>query len=243
MCKLDLPSNNNAVSIDIIKKIIDEKTYRTEYQPFICIKNNNVFAYEALARFEYNNIKFRPDYVLQTCHDDIELFSKLELLLKEYQFKNRPNNGSKLFVNFDLHSISEKDQVNKFMEFFSLQNNFVIELVENSYQKINTQKLVEVFRKFEFEFAVDDFFKEDSSLSIFLLNHCDYLKLDKDILHQLKSNKYFFHIVKGIVDFVHSQEKKIIIEGVETTEELDIARNLNIDIAQGFLFKEKFISA
>lgn len=239
MSKLNISLNSSVVTLDNVKKILETKSYYSQYEPFVSIKNGETAAYEALGRFKLGDKNLPTNEVLEVCHKDKMLFSKLEYALKEHQFANRPD--KKLFINFDVHSIMDKNQVNCFMELFSRQENFVIEIVENSFQKINLEKLIEIFRKFKFEFAVDDFFKEDSILSIFLLNHCDYLKLDKDILYQLKNNKFFFHIVEGLVKFVHSQGKKVVIEGVENQEEFDLANSLKIDFAQGFLFKDRFL--
>lgn len=241
MCKLDIPNQLKMLSIDDIKRIIDKKTYYSEYQPFICTKEGSIYAYEALARFKYNNKLYPPDMVLSIAHKDIDFFSQVEYLLKQEQFKKRPED-KKIFINFDLHAINGKENINRFIELYSRQKNFVIELVENSYLKINTEKLVEIFKKFNFEFAIDDFLKEDSTVSLFLLSSCDYIKLDKDILYQLKSNQFFHKIVMGIVQFTHSQNKKIILEGVETQEDLEIAKELDIDFVQGYLYKNRFIS-
>lgn len=242
MSRLNITYNCDLVTIDIIKNIIDKKTFYTQYQPFVDVKNGDIYAYEALARFKYNGGLLRPDIVLNIGHKDKELFYNLEYCLKLDQFKHRPDD-KKLFINFDVHSIGDKDKVNSFMKLFASQENFVIEIVENSYQRINVKKLIEIFRKFKFEFAVDDFFKEDSILSLYLLRHCDYLKLDMDILEQLKTNQYFCHIVRGLVEFTHSQKKKLVLEGVETEEDLKIAQELGIDLVQGFLYKDKFLQS
>lgn len=239
MSRLNISCDNDFITIHTIKNILEQETFYTQYEPFVSIKTGEIMAYEALGRFKHNGKLLRTDMVLEACHTDKKLFSDMEYRLKCHQFANRPD--EKLFINFDVHSIMGKEEVNRFMELFNKQENFVIEIVENSFQKINVKKLIEIFKKFKFEFAVDDFFKEDSILSIFLLNHCDYLKLDKDILYQLKSNKYFSHIVKGLVKFVHSQNKKVILEGVETEDELNMAETLGIDMVQGFLYKDKFL--
>ncbi len=239
MCRLNVCSNKDMISLNMVQSIFEKKDFYTVYQPFICLKSHEVYAYEALARFQYKQDLLSPENVLKVCHGDKAFFSEVEYRLKKHQFENRPD--KKLFVNLDVHSLSDKNEVNRFMELFAKQDNFVIEIVENSFQKINVKKLIEIFKKFKFEFAVDDFFKEDSIFSIFLLSHCDYLKLDKDILFQLKNNEYFSHIVKGLIEFIHFQDKKVVLEGVETRDELELSENLGIDFVQGFLFKDKFI--
>jgi len=227
-------------AVDMVKEILQEKSYGVEYQPFVSTKDEQIVAYEALSRFEYIAKPIPPDVFFGICHDYIDLFYEAEQVLKRFQFQNRPE-GKKLFVNFDPHILLEKDRVNEVFKFFSKQKNFVIELVENSHESVNTAKLLYIFKNLNFDFAVDDFFKENSMLSLELLKKCDYLKLDKDTLKEMNTNKSFIYVVEGLVKCSHELGKKIVIEGVETRKDFELSKSLNIDYVQGFLFKSKFI--
>lgn len=226
--------------LGMIENILLKKSYGVEYQPFISTQNGEVMAYEALSRFTYNNKKISPDIFFKNCHDHSDLFFQSEQMLKKFQFENRPLK-KKLFVNFDPHIFLEKEKVNEVFHLFSKQENFVIELVENSHESINTNSLLKIFEKLDYDFAIDDFFKENSMLSLELLKNCDYLKLDKDILREMNINKHFFHIVEGLVKFSHAFEKKVVLEGVEIQKDFELAKMLHIDYVQGFLFKSEFI--
>lgn len=237
MCKFNSP---NLISPKTIQYIIDNKDFYTQYQPILSIKDQKIYAYEALARFKYKNELIAPDIIFGHCHHNLEHFYQLEYLTKKVQFQNRPKDA-KLFVNFDPHVFGYKKGVNELFSFFKNQKNFTIELVENSHAHINISMLIDIFHKFKFEFAMDDFFKEDSMVSIFLLNKTNYIKLDKDMLKAIKLNRSFIHIINGIVDFAHSQNQKVILEGIETYEDLEIAKDTKIDFVQGFLYDNLFI--
>lgn len=237
MSKFNKPS---CISDETIKHILETKTYYTQYQPILSIKDEKIYAYEALARFKHEGNILPPDIVFGQCHHNLELFYQLEYRTKKIQFQNRPQN-TKLFINFDPHVFGYKTGVNELFSFFKNQKNFTIELVENSHTHINITLLIDLFNKFNFEFAMDDFFKEDSVVSIFLLNKTNYIKLDKDIINAIKVNKGFIHIVNGIVDFAHSQNQKVILEGIETYQDLEIAKDTKVDFIQGFLYEHLFI--
>ncbi len=224
----------------MVQRILKERSYGVEYQPFVSTKNEKIVAYEALSRFNCANQSVTPDVFFGVCHDYPELFFEAEQVLKKYQFLNRPKN-KKLFINFDPHILLVKNRVNEVFNFFSKQKNFVIELVENSHDAVNTPKLLEIFHNLNYNFAVDDFLKENSMLSLFLLKKCNYLKFDKDILKEMKSEKSFLHVVKGLVQYAHELDKKVILEGVEAREDFELAKSLNIDYVQGFLFRPLFI--
>ena len=227
-------------SLETVKTILKDKSYGVEYQPFISTKNEKVVAYEALSRFQYLTKEVSPEVFFGICHDFTELFFEAEQTLKKFQFKNRPKN-KKLFVNFDPHILLEKDRISEVFNFFSMQKNFVIELVENSHESVNTSKLLSIFENLQYDFAVDDFFKENSMLSLKLLKKCNYLKLDKDTLKEMNSNKSFIHVVEGLVKYSHELGKEIVLEGVESRKDFELAKMLNIDYVQGFLFRSQFI--
>jgi EAL domain-containing protein (putative c-di-GMP-specific phosphodiesterase class I) len=224
----------------MIKEILKEKSYGVEYQPFVSTKDEKIVAYEALSRFEYIAKKIPPDIFFGICHDFTELFFEAEQVLKKYQFRHRPKE-KKLFVNFDPHILLEKERVNEVFNLFSKQDNFVIELVENSHEVVNTSKLLSIFKNLNYDFAVDDFFKENSMLSLELLKKCNYLKLDKDTLKEMNCNKSFIYVVEGLVKCSHELGKKIVIEGVESKKDFELAKKLNIDYVQGYLFRSEFI--
>jgi EAL domain-containing protein (putative c-di-GMP-specific phosphodiesterase class I) len=50
----------------------------------------------------------------------------------------------------------------------------------------------------------------------------------------------FMLSVKSIIDYAHGAGKKVILEGVETTVDLQLAKQLQVDYVQGFYFKKQF---
>ncbi len=237
MCSLN---QKPKLSLDVISNIIKEKAFYTEYQPFISVIDNQIMGYEALARFEINNIKFPPDVVFEYAHIDIKLFWELEYAVKIAQFASRPKN-SKLFVNFDPHVLTVKEKINQFFDLFKINNDFTLELIENSHHCINLDAMLALFRKHNIALACDDFFKENSMVSFGILEGCHYIKLDKDILFNIKKNKNFYYLIDGIVKYANLSQKVVILEGIESMEDFKIAKQLGVDYVQGFLFRDKFI--
>jgi EAL domain-containing protein (putative c-di-GMP-specific phosphodiesterase class I) len=230
----------HTLQINQVKEILEERTFGVEYQPFVSTKTQEVFAYEALARFTYNQRAVNPEEFFEVCHKDLGLFYDAEFALKKYQFRNRPE-GKKLFVNFDPHVFLQKKSINEILHYFSKQENFVIELVENSSKTVNMTRLINVFKNLNLNFAVDDFLKENSMFCLTLLRECDYLKLDIDTLKEMKNDEHFLHVIEGLVTYSHKLGKKVILEGIEEQEDFQLATKLHIDYAQGFLFRPLFI--
>ena len=47
-------------------------------------------------------------------------------------------------------------------------------------------------------------------------------------------------LVEALINYAHSAGKKVILEGVETLDDLHFAKQLNVDLVQGFYYRELF---
>jgi EAL domain-containing protein (putative c-di-GMP-specific phosphodiesterase class I) len=47
-------------------------------------------------------------------------------------------------------------------------------------------------------------------------------------------------LVKSMISYAHSANKKVILEGVETIEDFHFAKKLKVDFVQGFLYRHQF---
>jgi EAL domain-containing protein (putative c-di-GMP-specific phosphodiesterase class I) len=83
--------------------------------------------------------------------------------------------------------------------------------------------------------ALDDLGAGYSSLNMLVQLRPDVVKLDKDIVQALP-DPASAAVVKAIVDITHAYGGTVLAECVETEEQADAARSLDVDLAQGWLF-------
>ncbi|MCC7389295.1 MAG: EAL domain-containing protein [Phycisphaerales bacterium] len=83
---------------------------------------------------------------------------------------------------------------------------------------------------------MDDFGTGYSSLSCLHNFSVDGLKIDRSFVELLQSEGPYRAVVETIVRLAHVLEKRVVCEGIETPEQLQIVRELGCDFAQGFLF-------
>ena len=62
----------------------------------------------------------------------------------------------------------------------------------------------------------------------------DKLKIDRSFIHDMTTNTDAESIVKAIISLAHSLRLKVVAEGVETAEQLQLLRALSCDQFQGF---------
>ncbi|MEP6390164.1 MAG: bifunctional diguanylate cyclase/phosphodiesterase [Halioglobus sp.] len=84
--------------------------------------------------------------------------------------------------------------------------------------------------------AIDDFGTGYSSLSYFKHIPATELKIDKAFVLSMIEEPLDLELVKAIVHLTHRFGLKVVAEGVETQEALEVLKEIKCDTAQGFLF-------
>jgi diguanylate cyclase (GGDEF)-like protein/PAS domain S-box-containing protein len=82
--------------------------------------------------------------------------------------------------------------------------------------------------------SVDDFGTGYSSLSYLDRLPVDVLKVDRSFVQRLGPSSRETAVVRSIVALARTLELQVVVEGVETDEQLSIVRTLGCDFAQGF---------
>ena len=84
--------------------------------------------------------------------------------------------------------------------------------------------------------SIDDFGTGYSSLAYLKRFPVDTLKVDRLFVMNLTEDKVDQAIVKSVTELAHSMGLVVVAEGVETKEQAQILRELNVDLLQGFLY-------
>lgn len=99
-----------------------------------------------------------------------------------------------------------------------------------------SQRVIELFNEFRqmgIKISVDDFGTGYNSL-IHLVNvPMDFVKLDRSFITNITKPNYQKMIDK-LISLAHDLNIRVIAEGVETKEQLDILKDMNCDIVQGY---------
>jgi EAL domain-containing protein (putative c-di-GMP-specific phosphodiesterase class I) len=225
---------------------MENQRYGVEYQPIVCIKTLEIFAYECLSRFfDEDNSSIRPDLVYSSLHDSPLSLFQVEYQQKRLQLLHAPYK-SDIFVNLDQDSYFSSGELKGDNPFLKLFKNFnkskiTVELIENSEinDAIMSLAMIDSLSKNNIYTAIDDLCNPQSMVSTAVIQLVEYIKLDKYVLSN-RSNRNFMLLVESMINYAHNTNKKVILEGVETTVDLQFAKRLNVDFIQGFLYREQF---
>lgn len=97
-------------------------------------------------------------------------------------------------------------------------------------------KLVKDLQEYGFEIEIDDFGSGYSSLNILKDISANVLKIDMGFLQKTENKERSREIVASIVELAKRLEMFVIVEGVETKEQLEILKPMNCDAYQGYYF-------
>lgn len=92
------------------------------------------------------------------------------------------------------------------------------------------------WRNHGIEIAMDDFGSGYSTFSYLKSLNFNKIKIDRSLVSGIDKSAYNFRLVDNIVELAHVSNISVCLEGVETEDELRLAKELRGDVLQGFLF-------
>ena len=114
----------------------------------------------------------------------------------------------------------------------------VIEIVEHAppWDLGGFHNTLQALRDHGARIALDDVGLGHSNYMMILECRPDYFKIDRYFVHGAQDDFYRQAVLKSVVQLAQPFHARVIAEGVETPDDLAIARGTGIDFAQGFLF-------
>lgn len=236
------PRMPRPLDLDEIRRVLDDGRFWTEYQAIVHCRTGRTVAFEALARFRHRSGRpIPPDRVFPLLRDDPALLLRAELTLKLHQVEHAPR--APVFVNLDPDSwtrAGDRHQ-NPFLALFgSAQNKVVVEVTEAlaRTEALAARDMLSSLRTRHVTVALDDVGAVDGLLSFEAMTEAEVLKFDRSLIPRFENPRYRA-LVQALTRMAREVGAHTVLEGVETTAEFVLARDLGFDLVQGFLFKDR----
>lgn len=116
--------------------------------------------------------------------------------------------------------------------------NLEVEITENILMQ-DTEEIIWVLQQMKdlnLSIALDDFGTGYSSLSYLTSFPVDIIKIDRSFVMGCTEQKNNLVIIKAIIAMGHSLGMKIVAEGIETKEQLELIKEFGADEGQGYYF-------
>lgn len=224
-----------------VMSMINSGRLRVLFQPIHDSKRGVVVGYEALARGPEGSSLELPKRLFKAARraggrQELEM-ACFRIALSEYRSKLF-DSGALLFVNF--HPVVLSDCLEDILsELDGCRERTVIEFTEASRLKLG-QSVLKRLKESRVRVALDDVGKGDRSLSSICDVKVDYLKVDKGIIKGISSGndsaEDYGRLLSFLVDFSAGKGARVIAEGVETSEQVSITKEIGVDLMQGFYF-------
>lgn len=228
---------------DELRHILANKRLTPLFQPIVRLADGKNLGFEALIRGPSNSALHSPGNLFKTAIS-YNLLEPLELLCRELSINAFAKAGAEglLFLNVNplllLTSDHPSGLTKKMIEAAGLApERIVIELSEQ-FQVEDTELFINAvkhYREFGFKIAIDDLGSGFSGLRLWSELQPDIVKIDRYFIDQLHQDPVKKAFVKNIIEIAKDTGCSIIAEGIETSEELQMCRELGAEYGQGYL--------
>ncbi len=231
-----------------LRRAIQRKELVLHYQPRVGLKSGEPLGVEALVRWQHPDLGLLGPNKFIHIAEEAGLISPIfEWVLQEsctrlkewhcdgYTNLNMAVNiSARQFVHEDLvHTISDViDDVGIEPKYLNLELTESA-LVEDPEKAIHIMKRL---KDMDVRLAIDDFGTGYSSLNYLKQFPLDSLKIARVFVHDITTNPEDAAIASAIIAMGHSLWLRVVAEGVETPEQLNLLSSLKCDEVQGFLF-------
>ncbi|SIS43162.1 EAL domain-containing protein [Neptunomonas antarctica] len=233
-----------------IQKAIEHDQFYLVFQPLYDLQTNQLISAEVLLRWEHPEHGFISPARFVPFAEQSGLVSRLDTWVLKAAAKQiyewmqagvHPphlaiNLSGLTFMNSDLkkliHDATDGYDIPLNTLELELTEGVLIASIETLQDKINTVQEMGI------SISIDDFGTGYSSLSRIRNLQINKLKIDQSFIENLAESQGDKKIITAIITMAQGLGVKVVAEGVETPEQLNILRTLNCDIVQGFLLSK-----
>jgi len=231
-----------------IKKAIRKDEFILHYQPTFDIDGEHMVGAEALLRWKHpEHGLITPDKFLDVAHKtglivDIGEYVFDLAITQRKEWDKKGFKKLKISINLSLKDIQVDELVEKLEKLFRRHsvspNEFNLDISEYDAMK-NIEKTIEDCNKFRdlgLSISLDQFGVSYSSLKHLQMLPLSTIKIDRSLIFDIESNSDHKVAVEAMVKMAHTMNYSVVAEGVETSKELAILKDMGCEYAQGYLF-------
>lgn len=225
----------------VLNKSLDTKSIEMELDPVVALDPPHLLHYEALARIRNDSGETLPAQAFILMAEKIGRIQELDRLVVERVLSLMTGHGgdADFAVNISIQSIKDP----AFMDWLCDTLNTLPRLAERLFFETpeysctvfpdTVKSAIARIRKAGARFGLDHFGLSNGSFGYLIDLDVSYLKVDGSYfrgISQSKDNQFF---IQAIGNIIHSLDVRLVGCCVETAEELEMVKALNVDAIQG----------
>ena len=228
-----------------LARAIANDELRLEYQPKVDVTTGAVLGVEALVRWHHpTRGRIGPDTFIPLAEQSglIGDLTRWVMRTSIAQWRRWHEDGLNISiaVNFSGRNLDEIEFPDVLEDLCRSRDvacsEFVIEITETATasDEVKMMDIATRLRLKGFRISIDDFGTGYSSLVQLQRLPFSEMKVDKSFVIQCTTARESLVIVKSIIDLAHNLNLKVVAEGVESLDVLELLRRLGCDLAQGY---------
>lgn len=238
-------TKKNAQLTDALDQAITSGKIEVWFQPIVCARSQKLIAAEALARWPQADGSYIPPFEFIPIAERAGLIDRLGMgVMRQALRAARPLILSEqldyVSVNLSPFQLSHNDLGDRILGVLEDEDvephHLEIEITENLllHDTPKVRTLMNQLAAFGVKFALDDFGVGYSNLRYLQELPVGKLKLDRCFLLDTESNPTTSKIISAITQLARQLSIQVVIEGVETEAQLQLACDLQCDLIQGY---------
>lgn len=245
----EVDSDANQSFAAYIQSDIDKERFFMVIQPKIDPYTNKITGAESLARGRARDGQwvspnvFVPVFEKNQCIDLLDYYMIEQTCILQKRLMEEYNWFLPISVNVSRHTLLLNSFCNDMLSLFAKYDipHYLIHFEITEKVDVGVEEVLQrccEMTKHDFIFEIDDFGSHFTNVSFLNEKIFSILKIDRSLVKQICNNELTKGIMRFLIEKCHDNDIKIIAEGVETKEQLDIICELKVDTIQGFYYDE-----
>lgn len=237
------PSRGSLAVHRMLETTIASSEVNAIFQPIVDLRSGSVCGYEALSR-PTANCPFKNVSELFDAAEQAGMLWGLEGVTRRQSLDAAINwpGDVQLFLNTTPQVFADPRYAQTLIQ--SVRNipgltasRIVLEITERADQQYmdGLEEQVRLAKAAGFQIAIDDVGAGTSGLQRIVALRPHWLKLDRDLISDIHTDRVKQHLVRFFLHFARMSGVRMIAEGIELREELEVLMQLGVVFGQGFL--------
>ncbi len=228
-----------------LRDAVREKSFNVVYQPMFTVETIQVACCEALSRWYHPEFGAVSPAAYIPLAEEMGIVGELTRYMLDVACRDCASwsNGAAVSVNLSANDLRNQEIVSMVavaLEAAGLDaRQLQVEVTESAFVQdaAKAKAILQELRAMGVTVAIDDFGTGYSSLSYLNVLPLNKIKIDRSFVSDITNDERTLKLLKGVVHLSRELGLEIVVEGVETEEQLELIRSTNsADLIQGFIF-------
>ena len=242
---LDRDSSSRVALMGDLREAVENKSFELYYQPKVNLRTQEIEGVEALVRWRHNGYDVSsPEIFIPILEQTGQIRTLtqwvLENALQQYQKWKEHGLNTSIAINLSTRDLQDPDipiRISSLLADHQISSKRLeLEITESSimHDPIRALDALGHIAAMGINITIDDFGTGYSSLSYLKRLPANAVKIDKSFVIGMVQDPNDAAIVRASVDLAHNLGLKVVAEGVESQDVMQLLEDQGCDAAQGF---------